>query len=633
MAQTTTKPGGAISRPARAVDTQAAVETPGHESQKVIGRVGAPSGLEATTDCFYFWASEDDLVEKTQLVRAESHVGGQPAEFYGLVSEVYRRSRRRSMLEEADRFDSRPDEEVAIDSKGVTYAQVRVLASRPTLFAPPREDAAVHPATEEHARVAYGFDQMASPLVAGLVRNGGSLTAGRAFIDTDYLLGAQGGHLNVTGIAGVGTKSSFLTIVLNQLLRWADAKRLENPDDPDRPEVKAVILNVKGFDLFWLTEYSREFGPDDLKMWQEMGWNEPKPMVCDLLAPVDPRTGQAVMIGCPGKVHPYSWGLADVLERDLFAYLFSDGDREDDNFELMLSDVERLLMEETRRGPIITRSIRPAVPQTFQELFDWFRHGLNDDFPANDNDGRMLWNRLNQTGQPHAGTIRRFFRRLRRIVYESSGVFAYDQSKGSPLDLEKLRAGRPAVVDIASLTDRHLQRFVVASLLHQARDLQTGPKASRGMHYVFVLDELNRFAPRGHSDPITKLVEEVAGELRSRGVILLGAQQQASLVSARVVENASIRAIGRTGSHELSQDVFSFLAEELRDYVAKQGPGDKVIHMPSFREPMMVRVPRAPWAMRRQEATGTPPEVLAAMGAASIKHGPRVVTASDEVPF
>jgi len=601
--------------------------------REVIGRVGAPGGLEATSDNFYFWAADQELVEKTQLVRADSVAGSRPAEFYGLVTEVYRRSRRQSIIEEADRFDTRPEEEVALDSKGVTYALVRLLASRPTVFAPPREDAPVQPAQEEHVRIAYGFDEMAYPMVVGLVRNGGSRTAGRAFIDTEYLLGAQGGHLNVTGIAGVGTKSSFLTIVLSQLLRWAEERRAESPSDPDRVEVKAVILNVKGFDLFWLTEYSTAFTADDADTWREMGWGEPRPMDCELYAPVDPRSGQAVQIGCPGKVDTYSWGLADVLESDLFGYLFSDTDRQDDNFQLVLSDIERLLVDEVRQGPKITRAVRPGGPQTFQELFDWFRHGINGDFPAGDQDGPILWGRLEQLGAHHQGTIRRFFRRLRRIVYESSGVFAYDQPKGRPLDLTNFKSGKPAVVDIASLTDRHLQRFVVAALLHQARDLQTGPNASRGMHYVFVLDELNRFAPRGHTDPITLLVEEVAAELRSRGVILLGAQQQASLVSARVVENASIRAVGRTGGHELAQDVFSFLPSELRDYVEKQGPADKVVHMPAFREPMMVRVPRAPWAMRRQEATSTPPAALAASGASTLSHGPRVVARSSESPF
>ncbi len=602
-------------------------------AREVIGRIGAPGGLEATSDSFYFWAADQELVEKTQLVRAESVAGGQPAEFYGLVTEVYRRSRRQSIIEEADRFDTRPDEEVALDSKGVTYAMVRLLASRPTVFAPPREDAPVLPALEEHVRVAYGFDEMASPMVVGLVRNGGSRTAGRAFIDTDYLLGAQGGHLNVTGIAGVGTKSSFLTIVLSQLLRWAEERRAESPSDPDRVELKAVILNVKGFDLFWLTEYSTAFTAEDAETWREMGWGEPRPMDCELFAPVDPRSGQAVQIGCPGKVEAYSWGLADVLESDLFSYLFSDSDRQDDNFQLVLSDIERLLVDEVRHGPKVMRAMRPEGPQTFQELFDWFRHGINGDFPAGEEVGQLLWGRLEQLGAHHQGTIRRFFRRLRRIVYESSGVFAYDQPKGRPLDLNHFKSGKPAVVDIASLIDRHLQRFVVAALLHQARDLQTGPNASRGMHYVFVLDELNRFAPKGHTDPITLLVEEVAAELRSRGVILLGAQQQASLVSARVVENASIRAVGRTGGHELAQDVFSFLPSELRDYVEKQGPADKVVHMPAFREPMMVRVPRAPWAMRRQEATSTPPSALAGTGAQPVKHGPRVVGRSDEAPF
>src|SRR5438874_6732286 len=110
-------------------------------SGEVIGRIGAPAGLEATTDTFHFWTGQDELVEKTQLVRAISEAGGQPAEFFGLVTEVYRRSRRQSIIEEADRFDTRPDDEVALDSMGVTYARVRLLASHPTVFAPPREDA------------------------------------------------------------------------------------------------------------------------------------------------------------------------------------------------------------------------------------------------------------------------------------------------------------------------------------------------------------------------------------------------------------------------------------------------------------------------------------------------------------
>ena len=75
-----------------------------------VGRVGAPPDAEATSEHFHFWVPEDRLVEKTQLVHVESPTGGQDVRFYGLVTEVFRRSRRSDMLEEADRFDGRPEE-------------------------------------------------------------------------------------------------------------------------------------------------------------------------------------------------------------------------------------------------------------------------------------------------------------------------------------------------------------------------------------------------------------------------------------------------------------------------------------------------------------------------------------------
>src|SRR5205807_5471873 len=134
-----------------------------------------------------------------------------------------------------------------IESRGVTYGQVRILATEPNLLAPPREDSRVFRALEEHAKIAYGVAKMGDPLVVGLIRNGGDQVAGSASIDLDYVLGALGGHVNVTGIAGAGTKSSFLTILLAQVLRHFDERRRLHPENPDNPRAKAVIINIKGF--------------------------------------------------------------------------------------------------------------------------------------------------------------------------------------------------------------------------------------------------------------------------------------------------------------------------------------------------------------------------------------------------
>lgn len=596
------------------------VVLPKPASQQVVGRVAAPVGSESTTGEFHFWAPREALIEKTQLVRAESTVAGKSIQFYGVVDEVYRRSRRRSIDEEFDTYDGNLEYEPPFALEGVTFAKASILRTDPPFLTPPLEQSSVLLGGEVEARMAYGIGDMNYPVAVGLVRNGGEAVAGPACIDLDYLLGAMGGHLNVTGIAGVGTKSSFLTIALYQVLRYCQSYGEEHPEDPDKPQVRPVILNVKGFDLFWLDHWSTAFTEQDSAVWEQMGCPEPAPLFgTRFFAPQQPGSGAlTVPVGRSG-IRPYSWSLEDILEEDLFLYLFSDRDREDDNFALLVADLERLFVQESRRNDgTPERHMRGDAPaRTFEKLFGWFEDGLSDH--ADTAFGRL------QAGQHHPGTLRRFYRRLRRIVYESAGIFRLDGTDSHPLDIRNLQAGVPTVVDIQSLPDVHLQRFVVATLLSQAVSQQTGPGAIRGMHYLFLLDELNRFAPRGHSDPITQLIETVAAELRSRGVILLGAQQQASLVSPRVVENAAIRVLGRTGGHELRQPIFSFLPESQRADVEQLGSADKLVHQPSFRDPMHVRTPRPPWAMRKAEASTEPPPLLAASGARSTATGPRRV--------
>lgn len=588
-----------------------AVPTP-----RPLGRVGAPRGAEATSEEFSVWVPDDQIIEKTQLVRVETDAGAVSVRMYGLVSEVSRRSRRVDILEESDRYDNEPGETVPTSPGGVTHARVRVLGSQPILLTPPREEAPVFAGDPADAAAAYGMDAMEAPTTLGLVRNGGDATAGPAKIDLDYLLGAMGGHCNVTGIAGVGTKSSLLTILLSQTLT---ALAESFTAGTSMTQARAVILNVKGFDLFWLDHWSTTFTDADAEMWRKMGQPAPRPMDVAFYAPQAPGSDHNTVPTGRDGVLPYSWSLEDIVTRNLLPFLFGDAERDDDNFALLLGDLERVLMEErTGADGLVARRLHPHAPAaTFRELLDWFEAGVNGDDP----DGWQAFAR----GSHHSGTLRRFHRRLRRIVYESAGIFRLDHEGSHPLDITRLDPGKPAVVDIQSLGDTHHQRFVVAALLNQAVDEQTGAQAIAGMHYLFVLDELNRFAPRGHSDPITKLIETVAAELRSRGVILLGAQQQASLVSTRVVENSSIRILGRTGGHELRAESASFLPVSLRSFVETMGGGDKVIDTPTFRQPLVARLPRPPWAMRKAEATPDAPSFLGPDAPATPSSGPRRV--------
>ena len=145
-----------------------------------------------------------------------------------------------------------------------------------------------------------------------------------------------------------------------------------------------------------------------------------------------------------------------------------------------------------------------------------------------------------------------------------------------------------------------LQRFVVAAVFDQISNTQED-KQVPNLKYLITLDELNRFAPRDSSDAITTLLERVASEGRSQGIILFGAQQQASLVKPRVIENAALRVVGRSGTLELGADVWKFLGPSARSAAAQLQPEEKLLYLPSFREPMLAKIPFPPFALSENE--------------------------------
>ena len=196
----------------------------------------------------------------------------------------------------------------------------------------------------------------------------------------------------------------------------------------------------------------------------------------------------------------------------------------------------------------------------------------------------------------------------------SRGESPRDSADGDPIDehndagvrLVPVAAGvgqdGPVVIDLFGIhRTPSLQRFVVAAVFKQITDHQTA-KQVPNLKYLITLDELNRFAPRGNTDPITQQIEQVAAEGRSQGIILLGAQQQASLVSTRVIENAAVRAVGRSGALELGQEVWKFLSPSARSAAAQLQPDEKLLYQPSFREPMLAKVPFPPFALSESDA-------------------------------
>ncbi len=560
-----------------------------------LGRVAAPPEHESTSGVFYFWIDRARTVERTQIVSTRSSIAGREVAFVAIVLEVYRRSRQKDVHEEASRFDSRTGERPPFDSEGVTYAEAAILRTEPVAHTPPTEESPVFLATPAEAARGYGLDRMGDRFDVGLLRNGGTEFAGRAALDLDFLLGKNGGHLNVNGIAGLGTKSTLLLTVNWLLLRKARQLKVERPSDPRRLQVVPVVFNVKNYDLFFIDRRNSEFLKKDTENrsdWREMGVNDPRPFEkVQFFAPQAKSLSTPVPTGGRShpEVQPYSWSLSDIIERGLFKFLFSDDDVYDPNFGGLVGDVEEWLTHESATGAR-SLSTSAGTPQTFQELLKWFKDHKAD---------KDLFD-------SHSGTRGKFFRRLKYIIKEGDGVLRLGDPKGNPLIIPGVGQDGPMVVDLNGLGRApSLQRFVVAAVFHQIFEHQTAKQVAN-LKYLVTLDELNRFAPKGSDDPITRLIEQVAAEGRSQGIILLGAQQQASLVSTKVIENAAVRAIGRSGTLELGQDVWKFLGPSARSSAAQLQPEEKLLYQPSFREPMLAKIPFPPFALSESDAS--PPE-------------------------
>jgi hypothetical protein len=396
--------------------------------------------------------------------------------------------------------------------------------------------------------------------------------------------------------------------------------------------VKAVIFNVKGFDLFHLDRWSSKFTEEDAETWREMGVSRPNVFrSIAYYAPERPeRSGEAIPISTPrpADVRPFSWSLKDVVDFGLFELLFSDETRANENLITLINFLNhKLSTTRTSARQTLHERLGVAAPadngtDARRQLTESFEFGFNGRNELNITTFSDLLEYIRNKAEPQENelteeslrsmsrsTIQALYRRLLRTITARSGLLRRDESDGVPLNVATAEED-VCVIDLQSIADTHLQRFVIAAVLNQLVGWRSGPYAARDEVFLVVLDELNRYAPHGANDAITRLFEYVASQMRSRGIILFGAQQQGSRVSDVVIENSQTRALGRSGGQELADAIWRSFSEGDRKLALRLGPDEKVIVASNFREALHVKVPRPPWAMRQEEALSAPPAFL-----------------------
>jgi hypothetical protein len=451
-----------------------------------------------------------------------------------------------------------------------------VLSNSEDIYMPVPSERLVTFADKAGIENALGIDQMAPQdrIPAGLIKmsNGAGTVA---YIDRKFVLGPESGHVNISGISGLATKTSYAMFLLQAILQTS-----EDPND-----IAIIILNVKQGDLLRIDERGTELPPDQKAMWEALGL-EPLPFKnVRYLLPLG-LNGQPNSFVTPSMYTVYAYDLECTADKlDL---LFTNISDPTNTMESIIGDIMQGL---EGRGDTAFRNVRSWQNLLYSQPL--YKDGKSQNF-----------------GDNRASSVGKFRRHLRRLVEtRQTGIFVESRARNQQVlseVLTNIRGGYTYVVDIAKLKDEE-QTLVFGDLLRTIYSLKAEDQENRTEtsdipdKIIFFVDELNKYAPSGsQTSPITAQVLDIAERGRSLGVILVSAQQFMSAVHGRVTGNSATKILGRTGSQEVGQPDYRFLDNDLKMAMTRLAKGELLINHAVYRQPVKVVFPKP--AYRQDQA-------------------------------
>lgn len=431
---------------------------------------------------------------------------------------------------------------VEVEIGELYVARVQVLRIEPEIFVPPLPGAEVLRADAKTQELAFRFGDMKRRVAAGRLSGGQP-----AFINLDFLNGQKGAHINIAGISGVATKTSYALFLLYSIFQTA-------------PQSRAVIFNVKGDDLMYLDRPNARQNVIERHNYQVLGLPYgPFPEI---------------------KYHSEGlWSLREFADNEQVRYLFNDDDQTGSQ-TMAVDHLANVLKQLAAHSPPEQLLIDRREITSLQQLTDLISQGMDEP--------NSRW-----FDKAAAATRQSIVRRLRAATVQVNHLLRAGPGRSFSYQAQL------NVVDIHALGEK-ARAFVVGSVLKAIFDGREQQGEEHPVVYL-VLDELNKYAPRHRSGPIKDMLLDVAERGRSLGVVLIGAEQNASQVEERIVGNASVRIVGRLESEESNKEAYGWLTGHLKARSILLQPGTMILNQPDLPVPLVLRFPFPAWATRAGE--------------------------------
>lgn len=530
---------------------------------KRIGKVSISEKSPSTCNEFCFWLDSNARIKPFDIIKAQ-HIDDSIT--FGMIREISHISDSSGHLSNyisSDFGDVESDPETL--RLGMTFAKADVIGNTKNIEMPVVSGASVEFASPEEIISALGLDKIKNKIPAGFIEmsDGSPVPIGYA---EEFVLGPDGAHLNISGISGLATKTSYAMFLLQAIQQQC-------------PETAIIIINVKGRDLLQIDEENPDLSKGDRKKWENCGL-ECKPFEnVKFFYPFAESADHYSLTNCRNS------SLEEQHKKDkAFNFIYS-YEEDIEKLNLLFSNID---------DPNLTwDAIMNKFQNDFKNITTWqqFFDKIDAGSKAGGSDDKEIpvqsWRRFKRITEtvikPH----------LHKSIFQD-GMSDSKEFKHVHLKkkINQIEAGEVYVIDIESMPHLHHQYLVIGDIFKSVKDLMLGARANLKRIIVF-FDELNKFAPANapKNSPILLDILDVAERGRSLGVILFSAQQFKSSVFDRVKGNCSTLVYGRTNAIEVSKPDYRFISNTIKNIMTRLEQGELIAEHPLFRSMLKFKFP------------------------------------------
>ena len=551
-----------------------------------VGRVIGTEMRPNTAYTFYFWTEPGSPIGIGSLVR----VASDEATVYGTVVEAHGFNDLQSPLHEFLSMGGRAGVEPPTVRPEMRVFQAAVLRRDPEEPVGAVPIGKVYLAEEADVRAALRTDGFADEFGIPCGCYGTKEAPVAVHLHSQFLLGPESGHLNITGTSGLAAKTSYILFLLKCIFERflaKDAKVAEvRKGDLDGfgGGVAALMFNTKGGDLLYIDQepMAGYLTEDDRRLYEACGVSATPFESVRYYSPLtkggrDLNTIRNNEAGFNGKpTRPFTFGLKDVIRHAEVLLNRDDLDAKADAYLEYLND----RFVETEKGHQIGGEGELHRARTLTELVEIIRLQVR------------YCERNNQTQiETHnVLTVRKMLNRVGNLGGRFAGLIAEDGSATGPFD-ESFEPNTVYVVDVAQLSSEE-QDLVFSAFITNLREKMENGELGVG-RLIVVVDELNKYAPIGGVETyVVKSLKEIAARGRYLGLTLFGAQQFRSRVDKEIVGNAATHAFGHIEAEELAQPGYSYFTPAVKEKLGSLEQGAVLIKHPYFAQPVFIRFPR-----------------------------------------